>query len=822
MIRRLSFGNRSQLLLALAVFWGLITCRALPAFFRGSYTTEGGEWLSAMWRIGFFEAIKTTRPDYCVLGNLVVLQLSEWINVLLHGANIDRAPMIQHHVAVGYLAVSFLFIFTVLRRCHGLWGALLVCLAMLLVPDLDGEHRIFGEATNLGYFSALVVLFVYYDVWLNPGTSTRRLLGYLLLVLFHIATSPMAGVITLAWSGLMIARLFLQPKSTQSMSAARIVAFLAPAILFALFTIERAQRSGPASAATDMGILKRDFVEVVLARQLLYPLITNFFLALNDKLTLIAFAMFLGFIGWFVSLEWRHEKRDWQRLSAILVIFAAAIGMSLATAVSRQWIYARELHYASLWPARYYIAQNMVMAGFIALLLLRLCELKPRLQTAVLVFAGMMGTNFVLQQQDNAVRYFARDNPAIVARYWPYQLRREHAVQALIGDSLLARTAQGQGEEKPEYTVEINIDGHFMHPEVERMEKAVATKPALKSDVVPVGVADPATLKPDGKDYSDQFHVHDFTIIPRQQGALVTFDLEFNGMPAFADKRRKLWLGKLPGEVKSLCFIYEMPETERTISELRKDRKPLNRLLKVYVFIQGAWTVEDLRRKFEGLPCVLGEAPEKYTAATTVLGPADIPRLSAFAGDDRLALRLHPLKVAHDWDGSIKQAKLHNCTLVGDLLSLKNPEPEDFEEEAFLRTNPDVANAVAHRVISSGRAYYDVLGRNENRQICGFSATLPITGAPLPLTGIAGIRVQLDRGQGPRPTAITCVLHGDNVQSPPLQLTPVEGLSEYATYYLPENWAATPQILRSVEIQFEGITGVGHTFSINELKLFSH
>ncbi|MDB6117849.1 MAG: hypothetical protein JWO08_1630 [Verrucomicrobiaceae bacterium] len=570
MISRLLSRNRCQPLVVLALFWALITCRALPAFFRGSYTTEGGEWLSDMWRIGFFEAIKTIRPDYCVLGNLVVLQLSEWINALLHGANIDRAPMIQHHVAVGYLAVSFTGIFMILRRVHGLWGALLVCLTMLMVPDLDGEHRIFGEATNLGYFSALVVLFVYYDVWLNPGASTRRLVGYLLLVLFHIATSPMVGVITVAWSALMIARAVLPSRFAQGMSQARLIAFLAPAILFALITIERAHRSGPASAPADMGILKRDFIEIVLGRQLLYPLITNFFLAFSDRLTLAVFAVFLGLIGWFISVEWRHEKRDWQRLSATLVIFAAALGMSLATAISRQWIYSRELHYASLWPARYYIAQNMAVAGFIALLLLRLCELKPRLQTAVLVFAGAMATNYALQQQGNTARYLAKDDPAIVARYWPYQLRRVHAVQALIGDAPLSRAAQGQ--EKPEYTVEINIDAHFMHPDAERMEKAVATKLALKSDVVQVGLADPATLKPEGKDYSDRFHVRDFTIIPRQQGALVTFDLELNGMPPFADRRRKLWLGKLPAGTKSLCFNYERPKTERTVSDLRKDR----------------------------------------------------------------------------------------------------------------------------------------------------------------------------------------------------------------------------------------------------------
>lgn len=814
MTKRSRYWNHCQPWLVLALFWGLVACRALPAFFRGSYTTEGGQWLAIMWRISPLEALKTIRPDYCVFGNLVVLQLSEWVNALLHGANIDRAPMIQHHVAVGYVALMFLFIFLLLRRNHGTWAALVVCLGMLLVPDLDHENRIFGEATNLGYFSALVVLFVFYDLWLNPQASVRRLIGYGLLVAFHIATSPMAAIITVAWSGLLAVRLLVQRGFTLGASKKQLLLLLVPLVLFSLFTIIRAQKLGPAAAPTDVALFKKSFIEIVLARQLLYPLITNFFLSFTNKLTLITFGLLLALIVAYALAEWRSERRSWQRLTATLVVFAAAFGMAAATAYTRQWIYAHEAHYASLWPARYYIAQNMAMAGFLGLLLLRCTELKPHLRTLTLMFFCVMGTNYAIQQSEDTGRYLAQDDPHVVARWWPYQFRRLHALESLVGDGA---EALKQPAKKPFYKVEINIVDHFMEMSPERMEKAVAAPLSLLTDVVPVGFADAAGMKAGDKDYSRSFKVQELRFIPRTEGTLVTFDLALDGLPLFDIKRRKLWLGKVPGEVRALAFGYEMARADRTLSERRSGRRPQNRLFKACLFFKGSHTPDELRQGLTSLRCALGEAPDKYLAATTVLDPLEQPALSALPGDELMALRLHPLKTLFSWSEPAKKMSLVNCAAKDDLVTLKAPTPDDFNEEAYLAYNPDVADAVNKHAVASGKAYYETLGQGEARQICRFTATLPVKAA-VSTKDITGIWVQLAHEVNP-PSTLSCVLHGDAGQTTTVRLRPAEGEAQHATYFLPAGWAA-PHAVHRLELQFEGITGGSHAFDIDEVKLF--
>ena len=42
---------------------------------------------------------------------------------------------------------------------------------------------------------------------------------------------------------------------------------------------------------------------------------------------------------------------------------------------------------------------------------------------------------------------------------------------------------------------------------------------------------------------------------------------------------------------------------------------------------------------------------------------------------------------------------------------------QNFDEKAYLLANPDVANAVSKKTVESGRAHYNIFGKNENRKI---------------------------------------------------------------------------------------------------------
>ena len=277
---------------------GLILVRALPAFHRGTYATEGGTWLAEMWQIGFWKALVTIRPDYAVLGNLVVIKLADAITVWTSGSPLGAAgPFWQHALAAAYVALQFLLVYGVLKRHHGMWPALLATVVMLLAPDLDDENRIFGEANNVGFFSLLAVVFVYYDFWLTHRPSLRRSLGWLAVLIFHLLTSPLAGVVAAMFSILLLVKLGWQAWrgaiSTREWLS-RGVVFGIP-ILLAGSIIWRARQHGPSAkmateaASGGWAALEPVWIDLVLCRQWFYPLTANFYLSASDSLTIGVF-----------------------------------------------------------------------------------------------------------------------------------------------------------------------------------------------------------------------------------------------------------------------------------------------------------------------------------------------------------------------------------------------------------------------------------------------------------------------------------------------------------------------------------------------------
>ena len=160
-------------------------------------------------------------------------------------------------------------------------------------------------------------------------------------------------------------------------------------------------------------------------------------------------------------------------------------------------------------------------------------------------------------------------------------------------------------------------------------------------------------------------------------------------------------------------------------------------------------------------------------------------------------------------------------------LSLKNEKEivipatseSEFDENAFLRYNPDIAGAVERKIVASGRAYYDEFGRKEVRQICRRSITVDASKHTLNTGSLDGIRVSLTRSRKLLPPVINCILHGDDSQSTELRLCPSEGGYDYSAYFIPASFKPAPHQVKSIEIEFEEIP-TERTFQLNEIILF--
>lgn len=813
--------NRSLLttILAFATTLGICLLRALPAFERGTYATEGGEWLCRMWQTGFWKMIFGARGDYAVLGNMVVIKVSDLLANLLGGHSLAACgPAIQHVSACVYVALIFTFIFAVLRTHHGWWRAALITLVMLLAPDLDGENRVFGEANNVGFFNALGIVFLYYDVWLRAHLSKPRTIVYAFLIVFHLLTSPLAGLIAAGFCALLIGR-SLWAWKTKSEPLPKIVWLHVATILLAawVITLAKPESADPMSeraAHTAAVVLPRfwkTFIELALCRQLLYPLTLNVYESFTDGRTLVLLGIVIALLARWIVIERRRANGapEWSRLSLMLLLFGIAFCMSVVTIWSRGWLTQSEQPYTKLWPARYYLVQTMLSAGFIAMVLLRVGDLYPRFRRDAIALVLILAASFALPQSAVIREALHHYDPHVPAKRWEQQLAHVRDLHALPnGGTLPAQSGLF-------YDVEMYIEQHFVNVPAPMLAEFFAKQNPPHQDVCEIAMIDVSKLKPDAR-RTFSLAVQELRVIPRTSGTLISFEAMLDDSAHFDVKRRKLWLGAMQGASKVQASVYK-ERKPRVQEHSRKRLSDYERLLfKVQVWFDQPLTLAQARQRLSGLPIALGPTAGEYLARGTVLPSiAEVP-VSALPDDVRLANVQQPLSEAWHWAWKSSELSVTNVTADKRGIALVDDAP--FDEAAYLRSNPDVAAAVEAKAIASGKAHFDHWGKNEDRQSSLYAVSLDTGKANLTTDKLAGIRIEVSRRKD-RPERLRCILQGPAGEQSAFVLVPSEGTGVFEAYQFTPEFLAASHAITKLEIQLEH-PQPGREFHIEDIYLY--
>lgn len=802
------FSQRSwwRVLLIFLLLLGVVLWRAQPAFFRGTYATEGGEWLSQLWQGGFWQAMQV-RPDYWVTGNILVIQLADWLTRAIGGHALAACgPALQHGVAGVYVTVLFLSVCLSLRRHHGWIWAVAVTLFMLVMPDLDDENRIFGEANNVGYFSALTVLFVYYDCWLAETMSTRRLAWAMLWVTFHLLTSPMAALVSGGCGALLLLRAAFRKGALSKPAWAlhlAVVALAAAIVIYAklhsMYEPEGAEVVATGVTGTTLG---ERFVELVLGRQVLFPITAAWHLGSSDRGTLVLLMLWLGGVVLVVRSRWAGVEAR-RELTGWLLLALVGMGMAVATLLSRKYILNSGKPYQTLWPARYYLAQTMIFAAFLALGLRQLAVRWPAFRASAGWILCVLGALCLGPQREHLQLCLTQDSPRLAARYWDAQLTRAVAVQELVGDAAVARQP---GRAAVDYTAEMFIDRHVVQVPLRMVAGVVPSKTLCPIALVP---AEQLHLRENAP--KAEFSMPQVQIIPRAQGVLVSVEVELLNIAYFAESRRKLWVSGLPGQPQSQAFAYHLENT--TVQ--RKDGKAnVNWLLQADFFYPHPVHLAKLQGALEKLTLALGDEPGSCLAITHTTSQ---PSFSSLLGDDSFDARLYPTPTVFRWEPGPGSVKLRgqNLRVQGGSLTLEETGP--FDEAAYLEQNADVAAAVRQQQVASGLAHYTAFGKAEGRPCCHRAITLDLP-AGVDAAQLDSVQITLALPKkGAPPQRLIATLHGPAGETLRLPLTLAAGESTYRASHLQAVLGAAAFPLRQLAVEFHGVSG--HMVTVKRIEL---
>lgn len=127
-------------------------------FFRASYSvlspvmyTEDGSWISALIENGLIDTCLKAKGSYLVVGNILLLQISWWLNFLFFGKNLAYLPIFVALVSFFYYVLLAFFPVWLLKRTLDIKARIFLYFAILCVPMGTSISEIYGRISNIGY-----------------------------------------------------------------------------------------------------------------------------------------------------------------------------------------------------------------------------------------------------------------------------------------------------------------------------------------------------------------------------------------------------------------------------------------------------------------------------------------------------------------------------------------------------------------------------------------------------------------------------------------------------------------------------------------------
>lgn len=152
-------------------------------FLRSTYNltipsvyAEDGVWTSQIIYNGALRTAFFVRPDYPVIGNVLLLQIAMWMNELLFGLDISRYPLVVAFIQYAFYSMAALLPVVLMKDELPRWMARALWLSILLLPMGEGQSEILGKILNTGYLVYFIAFcLVYHRVFHWERLSVLKL-----------------------------------------------------------------------------------------------------------------------------------------------------------------------------------------------------------------------------------------------------------------------------------------------------------------------------------------------------------------------------------------------------------------------------------------------------------------------------------------------------------------------------------------------------------------------------------------------------------------------------------------------------------------------
>lgn len=281
--------------------------------------TEDGLYIGGILNLGFWQTVSSSRTDYIAFFNVFLTQISLWLNTIIYRGNIADIP--QSMALISYAFFAFVATLPCLLFKHRLSNAaiLVSILWCSLFPLGQSDQEVIGRISNIGYSFFYVAFLLSYYRLSNTGNqlesieesnSSKRILIIMLVDISLIACAMTNPVVYLLIPTTLLSYFTYSHQNRLNFIRKDHVTFIslcASLSFLAYIALTRIHISNLHSASNylDMPFVYSNFVEMTLARSILYPLIYSVYHSLNDYIVILLFLAYILLFFIFSTDKWK-------------------------------------------------------------------------------------------------------------------------------------------------------------------------------------------------------------------------------------------------------------------------------------------------------------------------------------------------------------------------------------------------------------------------------------------------------------------------------------------------------------------------------------
>lgn len=323
--------------------------RNLNPVFEPTLFAEDGTWLAKGLTDGWLEALRSARPDYPVVLQVMLLALASFASATITGNALLLAPYFIAAFSWAVFAILAFATFKWIRQEHSFWPSFFAGSSVVLIPVGSSANEIFGRVLQLGFLAPIFLFFILEFLYSEHKKSPAKVFFSEVILCLLIVTNPLC-ILFLAIV-VVFKALFKRQKRHPNLA----LGFALSSGFFIAGTLGAS--SGLPGPFDPSGLV------AALSRSIVFPIAPWLYFQSSDTATILILLALLAVCVLAYAQVGIKALRD-VSLLAVLVISSIAVSLTLRPSLTH---YAKD--YESSFPDRYYLTTNLLLILLILKLL---------------------------------------------------------------------------------------------------------------------------------------------------------------------------------------------------------------------------------------------------------------------------------------------------------------------------------------------------------------------------------------------------------------------------------------------------------------------